>query len=106
MSTAKKDFRDDLLQFEQRLAARQPFTITRFGDGELTVFRGKPIDLGDGEFAYDPSNSTDRASRRFLHAALTYEGENYFVGIGCPCCIGPEQFEWLRQLSGQTEERL
>ena len=35
-----KSFREELLRFQQKLAAHEPFALARFGDGEMVILMG------------------------------------------------------------------
>lgn len=64
------------------------------------------LSKGNGEFDFIPGNSTYERPRTLLQEAFTYRDKNYYVGIGCPCCVGEENFHRMKRLSGQDEEHL
>ena len=33
--------------------------------------------------------------------SFRFQHPDYYVGIGCPCCIGMKDFKWMRDNSGQ-----
>jgi len=85
------------------------FSISRYGDGEMVVMDGKKIDItrkANGEFRYDPEVKKDEESRQMLIDSFKYRSDNYFVGIGCRCCVGDNNFMKMKDLSGQYEENL
>ena len=106
---ATKHFGAALLEFNRRLQARQPFSLVRFGDGEMMIIQGKAIDLFDkynGEHRYVPGAANDEQQRTRLTASLHYQNPRYFVGIACPCCVGRDNFHQLKSGSGQADEQL
>jgi len=85
-----KDFSDEFLKFKNKIYNNEPFSLVRFFDGEWFILSDKFEDLTDkcnGEWKYDPSDSTYRASRQKLIDSLQYKSNNYYVGImtDCPC---------------------
>jgi hypothetical protein len=81
--------------FKSLLEAGTPFALARFGDGELSILRGERI--RNHEFQYDG----ERGFMAKIVEAICYQHPDYFVGIGCPCCIGQKDFEWMRDVSCQ-----
>lgn len=104
-----KDFRTDLVALELKLARHEPFAFSKFADGEWAILAGRPIDTTkrwNGEFRYRPDNEEDRAHRRALLEAFTYQSPNYYVGIGCRCCMGDIAHTEMRIACDQPAERL
>jgi hypothetical protein len=72
--------------------------------GQLLHERGVS---GGHEYRYAPSDPDNDEPRRRLWNAFTFRSPRYFVGINCPHCnITDEQFEWMRENSGQPEAQL
>lgn len=94
------DFSKSFDYFKSLLEAGTPFALTRFGDGELGILRGETI--GNREFQYDE----DEEFQTMLMEAFTYQHPDYYVGIGCPCCIGDKDFRWMRDTSKQNHWHL
>lgn len=104
-----KTFEGDFNLFLNKIKNGEPFSITRFGDGELSIIEGKGLNLlnkGNGEFAYNPNNKKYDISRELLTESFTYLGKNYFVGIACKCCVGAEKYNYMKSLSKQNEDNL
>jgi len=104
-----KKFPDELNKFNQMILSGEPFALSRFGDGEMIVIHGQAIDLSKkyhGEHKYQPHSSKDEKQRAILTEALHYQAENYFVAIACPCCVGMEKFQKLKQQASQQESQL
>ncbi len=103
-----KLFRQECEMFLRKLRDNVPFALTRFGDGELSIIEGRSLDLtekGNGEFVYR-ADGTMEEHRRRLRRSFQYKADGYYIGIACPCCVGQEKFEYMRDLSGVGEEHL
>ena len=71
--------------------------------------KGNNIDLTNkcnGEFSYNVNSVTDQLFKDKLTDSFTYKNPNYFIGIGCPCCIGNDDYNWMKSHSGQNLENL
>jgi hypothetical protein len=104
-----KTFDGDFTKFLNKIKSGEPFSLSRWGDGELTILEDKPIDIrskGNGEFRYDPNLSQYKPMRNNLIASYTFKSDNYYIGIACPCCVGQEKYEYMKTKSGQDEEHL
>ncbi len=104
-----KSFEGDLAIFNQKLRIDENFSLVRFGDGEMRVINGDSIDLSqkcNGEHRYTPDNESDERHRQILADSLTYDNEQYFVGLPCRCCVGDEKCDLLRQQSQQHDDQL
>jgi len=99
-----KDYLEDLLKFRAKLEEREAFALSRYGDGELRILKGNPIDYG--EWKYDPTDATDSIFRERMLDSLRYRHPGYYVGISCPHCIGKDDFESVKRDSGQDESHL
>jgi len=102
-------FKDVLLLFLDKLKKGEHFAFSRWGDGEMAILKGDAIDIlkkEHGEFKYDPCDESDEFYRNKMTEAFTFKSENYFTGIGCPCCVGADAFEWMKQSSQQDEVHL
>lgn len=104
----EKTFDKDFNQFLSKLEANKHFAITRFGDGEMMLMGKKYVDLmnkGVGEFRYDGSSQYDK-SIRMLEDSFTFFDPNYYVGVGCPCCVGKDKADEMKKSSGLSCETL
>lgn len=114
-----KDFVEDFWLLQGKLKRGENFAFTRFSDGEMDILQNKSLKLDgkqalvDGKHAgpgfseidhkeFDP----DKHQSLFynLMRAYTHKQDNYFVGLSCPCCVGKENNEWMRELRDNDEE--
>lgn len=104
-----KDFRKDLETIENKIRNKEHFSFARYGDGEMAIIDNRSIDIlnkENGEFNFKSSSDEDQRYRTMLVDAFTNSSENYFIGIGCPCCIGQAGFERMKHASKQQDQRL
>lgn len=104
-----KTFGGDFDKFLNKIKTGEHFSLSRWGDGELTILEGKPIDLrakGNGEFRYDPNMNEYIGVREKLMLSYRHKDNNYYIGIACPCCVGQEKYEYMKKKSEQDEEHL
>lgn len=96
-------FLDDLNFLKRKLEDKEPFSITRFGDGEMMIMNGTHLNLlHKGEF-----NFTGQEDIRLdLYKSFTHNQENYFVGVACKCCVGDPNYQAMKKATGLPEERL
>jgi hypothetical protein len=104
-----KTFDGDFTKFLNKIKSGEHFSLSRWGDGELTILEGKHIDIrskGNGEFRYDPNLPQYNQAREKLMESYVYKDDNYYIGIACPCCVGQEKYQYMKDKSGQDEEHL
>jgi hypothetical protein len=107
----EKTFRGEFVKMRDLLRSRIPFALARFGHAELEILSEKLMHergvSGGHEYRYCPSDLDNAEPRSRLWDSFIFQSPRYFVGINCPHCnISDEQFEWMREHSGQTEEQL
>ena len=81
-----KDYNEELWKFFDMLMNGENFSLSRFGDGELTIIEGKrEFDMIKGgnetEFAYYPGSEKGEISRTLLKESFESTLPNYFKGI-------------------------
>lgn len=104
-----KKFEDDFYKFLKKIKNNENFSLSRFGDGELSIIEKNNINLlskGIGEFSYNNSDKKFSKSRELLKESFQYKENNYYVGIACRCCVGDEKFKYMFKLSKQNEKNL
>lgn len=98
-----KNYREDLEIIIEKLKSKEPFSFSKYADGELHILANKPIN--NGEFWFVPDENHE--NRQSMIDSLRYKNDNYFVGISCPCCIGGYTVHnWFKKQSGQSLENL
>jgi hypothetical protein len=110
-----KTFLGELMRTRDLLKAHTPFALARFGHAEMEMLQGRLMHgravAGGHEYRYAPADPGNDIPRQRLWDSFTFSQPNYLVGINCPhCCLTPgneeSDFEWMRQNSGQPEDRL
>ena len=104
-----KTFGGDFDKFLNKIKNNEHFSLSRWGDGELSILEGNAIDLrskGNGEFRYDPNLPQYMKMRDKLLESYTHKDDSYYIGIACPCCVGDEKYRYMKKKSGQDEEHL
>jgi hypothetical protein len=104
-----KTFEGDFYKFLNKIKNNENFSLSRWGDGELSILEGNAIDLrskGNGEFRYDPNLPQYEQMKNKLKKSYTYTDDEYYIGIACPCCVGQEKYLYMKNMSGQDEEHL
>jgi hypothetical protein len=116
-----KDFKQHIQSFKQKLENREPFSFARYSDGELFILQNKELKLDQGIITvgdvttsgpyksqdfkhFDPNR--DMVARERLLEAFTHRQLNYFKGISCQCCVGPEAFQQQLGIYGGDDESL
>jgi|TARA_R110002153_G_scaffold5754_2_gene26577 hypothetical protein len=97
-------FRGDLKFFEKKLKRKEPFSLTRFGDGERDVMDGKHLFLSQSKQEFDFSG--EEHLRKDLIESFKLIKKNYFIGIPCPCCQPQAVCNKMKEASGQPNENL
>lgn len=116
-----KDFKQHIQDFKHKLENRESFAFARYSDGELFILQNKELKLDQGlikvgdittpgpyksqDFKhFDPAK--DSLMRDRLLQAFTHRQPNYFKGISCRCCVGPEAFQQQLDIHGGDDESL
>lgn len=99
-----KDFRRDLVAMQGRLQRHEPFTFSRFGDGEIGILTDHPRHCP--EFQYNRTDPGYGFLRERLLDSFRYQSTSYYVGISCPACVGMETFLHSKEMSCQAEPQL
>ena len=97
-----KSFSEDIKVFKEKLEHKEPFTFSKFADGEWFAMRN--ITVYNNEFQFSKSREHAEA-RKDLINAFQFCHPNYYVGISCPCCQG-SAFEDMKEYSNQADARL
>jgi hypothetical protein len=101
----QKNFRGDFLLLLSKLREKEPFAFIRFSDGEQYILDNEELKLDEGliqigdhkqggiykqaDFKhFDPTEHG--YVRDLLVNSYLHKQDNYFKGIGCPCCNSNE----------------
>ena len=98
-----KLFSEDIKIFEAKLINHEPFSFSKFADGEWAVMMDQ--DLNNREFWFEKGEVFSQARERLI-AAFQYQHPHYHVGISCPCCQGDLTHLEMKVFCGQPNERL
>lgn len=111
-----KEFREDFRFFLNKLEDWENFTFARFSDGELFMLQNKKVVLAEGltqvgetlhgcHYSREDHKEFLPGEHEFYRArledALRYEAEGYYKGICCPCCVGVENYQWMKSRAGE-----
>jgi hypothetical protein len=72
---------EELQYFLNRIACREPFALSRWGDGEYCIIMGYPVKSSRDHWRVLPGK--DGGLSRDLKAAFSFCSDSYFVGIPC-----------------------
>jgi len=96
-------FRGDLDFLITKLKNKEPFSIARFGDGEMEIINNRKLNLlHKGEFNFDGQEDL----RNDLLDSFQHNQDNYFVGVACRCCVGDSKHQAMKEAARLPEERL
>jgi hypothetical protein len=95
-----KIFRNELLILFDRLKKREPFSFSKFADGEWLMINNIPFN--NNEFSYTVE---DNFYREKLIESFKYKDSKYYVGISCECCQGNDHYK-MKEMSEQNDENL
>lgn len=116
-----KDFEQHFWILQKKLKEGTPFAFVRYSDGEMDILQNKHLVLDDkstrldGKVAGQVYHKTDfkefkpeehKPFRDKLIEAYKFQKENYYVGLSCPCCVGRENSDWMKDMRGQDDEYL
>jgi hypothetical protein len=96
-------FRGDLDYLRTKLLNKEPFSIARFGDGEMGIMQGKHLNLlHKREFKFEGEEDL----RQDLIRSFTHDQDNYIVGVACRCCVGDSNHESMKKATGLPDDKL
>lgn len=104
-----RTFNGDIKIILEALKNKENFGFSKSADGEMRIMQDDNINLlnkANGEFKYDKNDKTDIKYREKLIEAYQYKAPNYFISVGCPCCVGPNHYNWMKEFSGQDEKHI
>lgn len=97
-----KIFKEEIKIIFNKLKDKQPFSFSKYADGEWAIINGN--DISNGEFSFT-KNRDSEFYRQKLIESFQFKHKEYYVGISCECCQGFEHFK-MKEMSGQDEDHL
>ena len=97
-----KIFNEEILKIFKKLKDKQPFSFSKYADGEWAIINGHNVNNGEFDFS---KNENSEFYRQKLIESFTFKNKDYYVGISCECCQGNEHFK-MKEMSGQDEDHL
>jgi len=106
-----KSFKEDFIKILEKLKQKENFAFIRFSDGELFVLQNMSLKLDETgtwingilagpTYTFEDYKFFDPEQHQEFHKKLwdsfTYEADNYYVGISCACCVGMQNFKWMK----------
>lgn len=115
-----KNFTQDFYTFYFKFLSKENFAFTRFSDGEMFIMNNLEVTLDNnltrvGEVlhgchypmhdhkSFIPSDPVHQSFRERLIESYKHKQKNYFVGLSCPCCVGPGWNSWMKELHGEDD---
>jgi hypothetical protein len=100
-----KKYEESIRELNYKLKQNIPFSLVRYGDGEMDIMNNKDVDLSkkfNGEHVYNSKVEKYQKLRNELINSLKYKSENYYVGLPCPCCVANKNVENMLKISNQN----
>jgi len=110
-----KTFNNDFIRIKTALQNEEKFAFSRFSDGEMWMMQKHAFELGPNGYSnytdedykiFDPSDELDCSASDYLLEAYKHKQDNYFCGLSCQCCVGKQNFRWMLQESGKSDDML
>ena len=99
-----KSFDEDIKFFKSKIEYGVNFSFSKYADGEWAVMKNSTIN--NSEFWFDKEDESDQFKREMLWNSFRFQHPQYYVGISCPCCQGPDTFNEMLSESGQPQNML
>lgn len=104
-----RNFNRELLFFTSKLIENEPFSLVRYGDGEMIVLENKAIDLSKkhhGEHKFVPTNPEYTKLKKELGESIKYKSKNLYIGLPCPCCVNKNNINKMINIANQDTYNL
>jgi hypothetical protein len=98
-----KSFTEDVRILFNALKNKEKFAFSKYADGEFEILRNNKITNCDN-WTFDPDVHQEQQEE--LLSSYHFNEEGYFVGISCPCCVGPHDANWMKDNVGVNPENL
>tara|TARA_R100000005_G_C4987941_1_gene195803 strand:- start:703 stop:1419 length:717 start_codon:yes stop_codon:yes gene_type:complete len=87
------NFNKEINALYDKFLSGEHFAFSKFADGEFSILIDKGLTNCDG-WTFKPDEH--KFYRNKLIESFQYSGKNYYIGIGCRCCMGDEYFNWMK----------
>jgi len=116
-----KTFDSHLSLLKEKLINNDPFSFSRFSDGELYILKNIELKLDENlikigdNISFGPYKKADFKHfdpsihsfyQQKLVESFKFKSKNYFKGISCRCCVGDENFDYQIKLHGGDDDSL
>jgi hypothetical protein len=100
-----KYFRHEIEILFDRLKSGKKFSFSKYADGEWEILNDRSIVIPIWEEFRCEDSDEYIGPRQALKNSFMYKDSGYYVGIGCPCCMGEEHYQ-MKTLSSQDDDQL
>tara|TARA_R100001463_G_scaffold135530_1_gene198991 strand:- start:7774 stop:8490 length:717 start_codon:yes stop_codon:yes gene_type:complete len=97
------DFNNEITSLYEKFKSGEHFAFSKFADGEFSILINQGLTNCDG-WTFNPDEHS--FYRKKLVESYQYVAKNYYIGIGCKCCMGDKYHEWMKRNSKQKEENM
>lgn len=97
-----KIFSEEIQKIFEKLQKKQPFSFSKYADGEWAIINGHTVNNGEFNFI---QNENSEFYRQKLIESFQFKHKDYYIGISCECCQGYEHFK-MKEMSGQDDNHL
>jgi hypothetical protein len=98
-----KNFTQDFFKIYNLLKKGEPFSFSKYADGEYAILINQRITNCDG-WTFNPIS--DSKYQKELLDSFRFGEDGYYVGISCPCCVPMAHVNWMRQNVGVKDDNL
>lgn len=102
-SIENKSFVSDIGVLLKSLKNNEKFAFSKYADGEYEILKNNKITNCD-KWTFDPKKHD--YVREELLSSFRFNEEGYYVGISCPCCVGNDDANWMRDNVRVVNENL
>ena len=86
------DFNNEITSLYEKFKSGEHFAFSKFADGEFSILINQGLTNCDG-WTFNPDEHS--FYRKKLVESYQYVAKNYYIGIGCKCCMGDKYHEWM-----------
>lgn len=101
--TENKSFTEDIRVIFNSLKNKEKFSFSKYADGEYEILRNNKITNCDN-WTFEPEKHKE--IRDELLSSYHFNEDGYYVGVSCPCCVGQNNANWMKENVGVKPENL